>query len=462
MTPRLKQLLARGPELIHEERVFLKDYPIAELGITLVYVFLGAVWVVFTDELFDAIKVEKASYAALEAVRGLNFIVVTGFVLYLVLRRNFHRRRLAEEAARLSKERFEAVAHATTDAIWDWNLETNVLWWSEGVQKLFGYRPEEVSNRIDWWLDRMHPEDKDRVVDTVRRISESGGQSWTGHYRVRRADGSYATVLDRGYILRDPTNRPVRLVGGVSDITERRKAEEALENSRRQLRALSARLQSSREKERAQVSREIHDDLGQQLTAIKMNLDWLERRLGEKEGDPSVNPMLDRAVECSEQIDNAITSVQRIATDLRPGLLDSLDLGAALRQETERFQQRSGLVCKLSLPEEPPQLSRDASTAVFRVLQEALTNVARHAKAANVSVSFEASREQALLTVEDDGIGIPASAIGHSKSIGLIGMTERASILGGDVSITPISPRGTRVLLRLPAAADDTQFWADL
>lgn len=186
------------------------------------------------------------------------------------------------------------VALATTDAIWDLNLETKIVWWSAGIEQLFGYRPADVSPRLDWWLDRLHPEDKDRVAQELERVAESGGRTWAGHYRFRRQDGTYASVLDRGYLIHDAAGKPTRVVGGISDISERRRAEEALEGSRRQLRALTARIQSGREEERANVAREIHDELGQVLTAIKMNLDWLELRLDERGDAPAVNPLLER------------------------------------------------------------------------------------------------------------------------------------------------------------------------
>src|SRR5262249_34984651 len=211
---------------------------------------------------------------ALQTMRGINFVFTSGVVLYLVLRRAFRTRRAAQEASRLSQERFESAARATTDAIWDLNLESKLFWWSDGMQKNFGYPADEVSSRFDWWHQRVHPDDRDRVVDSIRKVVESGGRSWTGEYRFRRRDGSYAIVMDRGYIIPDAAGKPVRLVGGLSDVSERRLAEKALEKSRQQLRALTARLQAGREEERAAVAREIHDDLGQVLTALKLELDW--------------------------------------------------------------------------------------------------------------------------------------------------------------------------------------------
>ena len=456
-----KNFLRRGPERIQSDSVVIKEMPFEELGVTLGYILIAGFWVVFSDDLFDWMMGAPLNSPALQTLKGINFVCVTALVMYVVLRRSFLRRRQAQEALRLSQERFESVARATTEAIWDWNLNTNTVWWSEGIHKLFGYSPEDVSTKVDWWLERLHPEDRDRVMRAIRKATENGNNTWAGYYRFRRKDGSYAVVLDHGYILHNSAGKPTRVVGGLRDISERRKAEEALSNSRRQLRALSARLQSAREEERAKVSREIHDELGQILTALKMNIDWLERKIGEREDDLALNPLLERVVESGEMIGSAIVTVQRIATELRPGTLDHLGLTAALRQEAQRFQQRSGIVCELELPADAVDVPRDTATAIFRICQEALTNVARHAKARTVKIGLRCEGDHVVLDVQDDGRGIRPEAVSDARSLGLLGMRERATVLGGEIAIGPAVPQGSRVTLRLPRTSETAQILAE-
>ena len=248
------------------------------------------------------------------------------------------------------------------------------------------------------------------------------------------------------------------MVGGMSDISARKEAEDEIRNSRHQLRALSARLESLREEERTRIAREIHDELGQMLTGLKMDLRWIEKKVGEIDGHPTLNPVIDKAVEAGELADQTITAVQRIAAELRPGVLDQLGLFPALKHEAQRFHKRTSILCQVELPQRQPELPPQVATAVFRIFQETLTNVARHAEAAEVRVTFREEGSRVILEVADNGRGLPPDALRNPKALGLLGMKERAAVLGGDVQFHSSPGRGTSVTLRLPLTATDTEF----
>jgi two-component system sensor histidine kinase UhpB len=446
------------PPRIDADHTEAPDLPLEELGLTAVWVVFAGLWTVFTEAILDWLGGDPIDSPALAVMTGLNFTLTSGLLLYAVLRRSFGRRRKAVEASRVNHERFRAVALATTDAIWDWDLAAKSVWRSDGFMQLFGYGEEELAASIDGWRERLHPEDRDRVFQGIQDVIDAGGRVWSGEYRVRRKDGTYADVLDRTHVLRDPEGRPIRIVGGISDVSERRRAEAALAASREQLRALSARLRSLREEERTRLAREIHDELGQLLTVLKINLDWLERRIGEREGAPELNPWLERVVEAGELTDATLASVRKIATELRPAALDTLGLPEALQQEASRFRERTGIPCRIELPEEPPKLSPVASTAVFRIFQEALTNVARHAQATGIRARLSAANDRVLFDIEDDGKGVDPARTADTRSLGLLGMRERAAVLGGDLVVERASPAGgTRVTLRLPLDADEPE-----
>jgi signal transduction histidine kinase len=223
----------------------------------------------------------------------------------------------------------------------------------------------------------------------------------------------------------------------------------ALTSSEAAIHALAARLQAVREEEKTRIARDLHDELGQLLTAIRIHLGLMERKLAEPLAAEGPFALTDQVVEASQLVEQTIGAVQRIAADLRPSALDRLGLGAALRHEARAFQERTRVACELVLGEGLPPLRGDAATALYRVAQEALTNVARHAGASSVNVALTSDAHLLTLRVEDDGRGLEDIAPGP-HALGLLGMRERAAILGGELTFARGRARGTVVELRIP------------
>lgn len=226
---------------------------------------------------------------------------------------------------------------------------------------------------------------------------------------------------------------------------ENRTAE--LKNLSDQLRALAARLQTVREEERTTVAREIHDELGQALTAIKIDLTAVLRELPTDEG-----PIVQRSQSTLILLDEAIESVRKIATELRPGILDDLGLVAAVEWAAEEFQARTGTKCEVSLPDADIAMDPECTTALFRIFQETLTNVARHAKATKVSARLSKESGNVFLEVQDNGRGIDEKHLSAARSLGIMGMRERALLLGGDFTVRGAPGKGTTVEVRIPNA----------
>lgn len=229
------------------------------------------------------------------------------------------------------------------------------------------------------------------------------------------------------------------------EIAERKQIEADLRISEENLRALAVHLQSVREEERTRIAREIHDELGQTLTALKMDLTWLAKRLpeGEKENARKIKSMF-------RLIDVTIQSVRRISSGLRPQVLDELGLVAAVKWQATEFQKRTGIRCRIDLPADGVQLQEEQSTAVFRIFQEVLTNVARHAKATRVGIDFQVSGEQITLKIEDNGKGMRETELHQPNRLGLMGMRERAVLFGGNFQIGSAPGKGTAVTLSMP------------
>jgi PAS domain S-box-containing protein len=229
------------------------------------------------------------------------------------------------------------------------------------------------------------------------------------------------------------------------DITQRRHAEEALEHQQAELRELSARMLEAREEEKTLIARELHDELGQLLTALKMDLAWLRERMPGGE-------VAERAQQMGTALDQTVTAVRRIAADLRPLMLDDLGLADAAGWLVEDFARRSGVACTFDKPDDGrlEGVERSVATAVYRALQESLTNIARHAAAKHAWILLAIENSAVRLEVEDDGRGIPPEALASTRSLGLRGMRERVLYLGGTVEIARGPRGGTRVRVRVP------------
>jgi signal transduction histidine kinase len=229
-------------------------------------------------------------------------------------------------------------------------------------------------------------------------------------------------------------------------LSQRLRDHESLVLQKEQLRALAERLQWVREEDRKRVARDLHDQIGQILTAIKMDLTWMARRLPESEVE-----VLARLRESIQSINDGVTAVRAICSGLRPGILDDLGLAAAIEWQASEFTSRNGVSCQVSVPPIDLHLDGDRATAAFRIFQECLTNVIRHAQAKSVSVSLCQEDENILLIVQDDGVGFCESDLSNSLgSLGLLGMKERAQFWGGDVQISSSPGNGTTVTVRVP------------
>lgn len=270
----------------------------------------------------------------------------------------------------------------------------------------------------------------------------------TGHYHSetdeRRLDGSPMRIEGDYIVIYDESGRIAGHFGIQRDVTDRYLATEEIRASRQQLRALATRLQKVREEERTGISREIHDELGQALTGLKLDIAWMSHRL------PRDHEMRSQCVSVMERIDQTLNSVRRIATELRPSVLDQLGLEAALEWQGQEFGTRTGIEVEMQMCVDGAALPEDLGSSAFRILQESLTNVARHAKATHVRIRFVQTPTLLTLEVIDNGIGLPPQRLDETTSLGIVGMRERALAVGGSLSITGIPFSGTTVLLSVP------------
>ena len=262
----------------------------------------------------------------------------------------------------------------------------------------------------------------------------------------RRADGTPVRIEGHYLVLRDHRGFVTGHIGIQSDITDRHRAAEEVAQSREELRRLAAHLHTVREEERTRIARELHDELGQVLTGLKLDLSWLEHRLTRT----SSRDLGERAHDLMTRMDAVMVSVRRIITELRPSILDELGLADASEWQAQDFAARTGLRLRLEIREEATSIGEPVASTFFRTLQEALTNVMRHANARSVGVEFFNDAGVLTLRVIDDGVGIAEAKLQGRQSFGLLGLRERAAASGGTVTIGAGPRGGTTVELRVP------------
>lgn len=342
-----------------------------------------------------------------------------------------------QELDALKSSILDAVPHAIVGL-----HDRRIIFANSAVEDVFGWKPEELIGRRSNTFYRNEREAAS-IAQSCYAILEHQ-RTFVTEYPCRRKDGR--DILCRMRCARiGAALKERRIVMTYEDITEQQRSREELAGSREQLRNLSIHLQSVREKESTRIAREIHDELGQSLTALQMDFSWLGNHL------PEEHPSLQEKVQRMRRlVDTTMDSVHRISKELRPTLLDDLGLTAAMEWQIQEFQNRCGVHCEAALECREGLLEKDLSTAVFRIFQETLTNIARHAGASRVRVRLLKKENCLLLEVADNGKGITAQQINDSRSFGIIGIRERVNLWGGQVNISGDARKGTKVTVQIP------------
>lgn len=476
-----------------------------------------------------------------------------------------------EEALRISNERFLYATKATFDAIWDWDMVNDHLYWGEGYEKIFGYKvSSKVENHIHSF-DNIHPDDRPSVFAGIDKLIAGTASNWTGEYRYKRLNGEYAYVQDRAVIIRDDSGKAVRMIGAMQDITARKISEDAVKRTQEkfnslvntidgivweadaatfhftyvsdhaedllgypkeewltdpsfwsnhihpddrkwvmdfcenytrlkkehqfeyrmiakdgrivwladfvsvvehedepmkirgvmvditarknaerelqlkneQLKELSVHLQNVREEERRYLAREVHDELGQLAAVIKMDIDWIKIKM------PGMPENFDRRItHASSTTDLLINTIRKLAWELRPGMLDELGLIASLEWQCKKFEEIQGIACSFEPVFDDSGLDTQVKTALYRICQEGLTNVRRHAHATAVKVMLYEKDGRVHLVVSDNGRGFEVSEKVHA--LGLIGIRERCMAVNGTLNVESEQGRGTTVCAIIP------------
>ena len=373
-----------------------------------------------------------------------------GKVEYLsAIMRDITGQKQAEQALRRSEERYRALYEDNPSMYFTVDANGTVLSVNRYGAEKIGYRVKELVGKPV--LDVFHKDDRATVVERLRTCLQAPDKVVEWEFRKVRKDGSLIWVKQYVRVVHDSNGKPVVLIV-CDDITERKKAEAEihklnsdLNESSQQMRRLATHLQKVRELERKRIALEIHDELGQQLTNLKFQLKRCSDEVAKSNPEAK-----DKTEALGVLVGEMMNTVRRIATDLRPGVLDEFGLVAAIEWQLREFTKNTRINVSLNKTMDEVQIDEDRATAVFRIFQETLTNIARHAEATEINVALDCRDSLFVLKVHDNGKGVTEKQLRNSRSLGVLGMRERAAIFGGTLVITGVEGAGTKAMLEMP------------
>ena len=324
---------------------------------------------------------------------------------------------------------------------WEYDYKTDKMNCSDETFRIFGYQPGEIEPTLNVFYGMVHPEDYQILMARIEDV-KNFYVPLDIDLRILYSNGEQGFIHEQAEMTFDDEGLPWKWVGTVHDITQRKKIEEELQKSLEQQQQLSKHIEEVRENERLSISRELHDDLGQALTAVKIDLEIIRKQTVDEAAK-------EKLLNVKSLVGNTIRSVQRITSQLRPEIIDDLGLEAAIDWYTKDFSQRYGIDIFLDI-ESGILISKDDALPLFRIMQESLTNIARHAHATHIEISLRYQGDSIQFMVTDNGVGISEEEINSKKSFGIMSMKERTASLGGTFSISRSAEFGSKILILFP------------
>jgi PAS domain S-box-containing protein len=348
-----------------------------------------------------------------------------------------------DQALRESEDRLSMALNAAGAGVWSMDIQSKQVWASESERELFGFSADEHIT-FDSFMRVIHPDDRESVRTAVEKTLRTKTPLFV-EYRITRPDGSVCWIAARGCPHYNAKAEPDRLMGVSVNITERKRAEKKLFESRDTLRAFASRLMTIQEEERRRLARELHDDFTQRLAVLVMDMSKLE--ISAKAASTKFVPKLKQI---REQIVELCTDIHDISRQLHPSIIDDLGLGRAIESECVNFTKHTGIVINYKPINVPLKISRDISVDLFRITQEALRNIQKYAHVKNADVCLVGGDNNITLTIHDSGIGFDTDRVRQSHSLGLFSMEERAQLIQGVFSMDSAPGRGTLIKVVVP------------
>jgi PAS domain S-box-containing protein len=378
-----------------------------------------------------------------------NFFKYKNAPVYLIDIRDITERIIAEKNLSILNERYNLAVLAAGLGVWDRDVQKNNLIWNERMFEMYGLTKNSFEGNYGAWQKCLHPDDVEHCDHEIQ-LALQGVKDYDTEFRIITPENIVKNIKAFGHVVRDESGNPVRMTGVNYDITAAKKSEEALNDSREQLAKFAAHLQNIREEERVLLAREIHDELGQILTAIKIDMGLLKQKIAKGIELTTTQELLLQLDHLFSLVDKTIKTTRKIMTELRPEVLDALGFIEAVRSSSYEFQERHNILCTVESNINKIDLNSQQSVALFRIFQEALSNVARHSHAKQVKINLEHTDQKLVLKITDNGIGLDDQHKKKVDSYGIIGMRERVFLLDGQLDISGKSGVGTTVKIEIP------------
>ncbi|RRR69352.1 MAG: PAS domain-containing sensor histidine kinase [Candidatus Viridilinea halotolerans] len=414
------------------------------LRVVLIYALVATGWILLSDIGLSFWLGESGAFALWQSVKGLVFVMVTVLLLFVLLRHEEQRRARLEAARSAEEDRFRLLTEHARDLIYRYRLapEPGFEYVSPSATAITGYSPEDHYADPLLGIKLVHPDDRE-LLQQMSQDPNAANHPLT--MRWQRKDGRTIWTEQVNWIICDAHGTPVALEGIARDISERKQAEEELRASAEALQLLSRRLLEAQEHERRLIARELHDEVGQVLTGLKLTLSVMST-----EASPDLKASLSDAQAALSEL---MGRVRSLSLDLRPALLDDLGLLPALNWLIERYSKRTGIAVELRHQGVERRFTSTIETVAYRTIQEALTNVARHAQVSSVQVRLLAATQRLMLRIDDSGCGFDSDiALRSGSSTGLSGMHERIQLIGGVLTLETAPGAGTHIIAELPLA----------
>ncbi|HMR91042.1 MAG TPA: PAS domain-containing protein, partial [Chitinophagaceae bacterium] len=343
-----------------------------------------------------------------------------------------------ENELRTAQQRLLMISRATTDAIWEWDMQSGHIFRNETLMTMIGYQ-QDNSRGLSWWLRRIHPHDRDRVADTVKEATENNQQYWQEEYRFRCADGAYKHIRDKGFVVYE-NGLPVKMIGSLQDISGLKELEGKLMDERLQQQKENAEMvMKVQEKERSRISKELHDNVNQLLSTSRLFIDAINTK------DDSQRQIKEKSV---EYLQMAVDEIRKLSKELSSPHLQQNTLEDILHTMVEDINMTGRIKMKMDYDPQAEALSIGKKTTLFRIIQEQVKNIIRHSEATSAAISLHTGQGQVALSIEDNGKGFEPGQT--HRGIGLANIQERSNYYNGKATISSGPGKGCILTVLLP------------